>query len=105
GDESVVTAPTPRSRRSASCDHRLDGPRNERTRVPLVSDGDSDVSQAIQALAQLLPVRHDPGHQAMTDEIFGRAKRVATKFQEGLTQLFFHTNNELTSTTQVDGVF
>jgi predicted nucleotidyltransferase len=42
---------------------------------------------------------------AVSDEIFVRAKRAAEEFQAGLTILFFGTNSELTSMAQIDGVF
>ncbi len=42
---------------------------------------------------------------AVSDDTFKRAKRDAEEFQEGLTKLFFGTDNALTSMAQIDGVF
>jgi predicted nucleotidyltransferase len=42
---------------------------------------------------------------ALGDPIFGRAKKAASAFQDGLTQLFFNTTDELTKAAQIDGVF
>lgn len=42
---------------------------------------------------------------ASSDDLFKRAKRDAGEFQDGLTTLFFETDNELTKMAQIDGVF
>jgi hypothetical protein len=42
---------------------------------------------------------------AMTDETFLAAKNAASAFQDGLTKLFFETNDHLTVAAQRYGVF
>ena len=43
--------------------------------------------------------------EAMSDPTFNRARQRASEFQMGLSRLFFHTNDDLTSVAQTDGVF
>lgn len=67
------------------------------------------------AYEDFLTILDDPGSRerleklevehALTDEVFGRAKKAASAFQGGLTKLFFDTNEELTLAAQTDGVF
>jgi len=42
---------------------------------------------------------------APSDALFAHARDVAAKFQQGLSTLFFGTNETLTKAAQADGVF
>jgi predicted nucleotidyltransferase len=43
--------------------------------------------------------------EAIHDELFSEARAIGTAFQQGLTELFFHTDPNLTQATQRYGVF
>jgi hypothetical protein len=43
--------------------------------------------------------------QAMADDTFNRGRRDAQSFQEGLTDLFFNTDDRLRRAAEIDGVF
>jgi hypothetical protein len=71
--------------------------------------------QLFDAYDSFLGVLDDPGKREALetlppnadekDQGFQDARRVGKDFQTGLTQLFFHTNADLTATTQEFGVF
>jgi len=71
--------------------------------------------RSFDAYEDFLKILDDPGERsrleelktadAMSDDTFKRAKKDAEEFQEGLTKLFFETDNALTSMAQIAGVF
>jgi predicted nucleotidyltransferase len=78
--------------------------------------GANDVGKTIfDAYNQFLTILGDPtkrerldklgAEEAGSDEIFTEARDVGTAFQNGLTELFFNTDEKLTKATQLFGVF
>jgi hypothetical protein len=50
-------------------------------------------------------LEHLGAEDARSDEVFKDARAIGTAFQEGLTKLFFDTDEKLTKATQRYGVF
>jgi predicted nucleotidyltransferase len=78
-------------------------------------DADALAAKMLTTYDEFLAILRDPEKrerlerlnvdEAVQDEIFKEARAIGSSFQEGLTKLFFSTNDELTRATQRYGVF